>query len=69
MISPFYQQTHPRFTGQNLEQNKKFYTRIEALCKKHGCTPIQLALAWVFHQGDDVAAIPGEQLFVILLNP
>ncbi|XP_057491993.1 perakine reductase-like [Actinidia eriantha] len=52
-------QTHPRFTGQNLEQNKKFYTGIEALSKKHGCTPIQLALAWVLHQGDDVAPIPG----------
>ncbi|CAL5330475.1 unnamed protein product [Camellia sinensis] len=42
------------FTGQNLEQNKIFYTRIEALAKKHGCTPIQVALTWVLHQGDDV---------------
>ncbi|KAL7234792.1 hypothetical protein ACSBR1_018281 [Camellia fascicularis] len=50
---------HPRFTGQNLEQNKIFYTRIEALAKKHGCTPIQIALTWVLHQGDDVVPIPG----------
>ncbi|KAL7204855.1 hypothetical protein ACSBR2_017880 [Camellia fascicularis] len=52
-------QLNPRFTGQNLEQNKIFYTRIEALAKKHGCTPIQIALTWVLHQGDDVVPIPG----------
>uniref|UniRef100_A0A5B6ZA52 Putative perakine reductase-like isoform X1 n=1 Tax=Davidia involucrata TaxID=16924 RepID=A0A5B6ZA52_DAVIN len=50
---------HPRFTGQNFEKNKIIYTRIEALAKKHGCTPGQLALAWVLHQGDDIAPIPG----------
>ncbi|KAL7204853.1 hypothetical protein ACSBR2_017878 [Camellia fascicularis] len=52
-------QSHPRFTGLNLEQSKIFYTRIEALAKKHGCTPIQLALTWVLHQGDGVVPIPG----------
>ncbi|KAI8026548.1 putative aldo-keto reductase 1 [Camellia lanceoleosa] len=52
-------QLNPRFTRQNLEQNKIFYTRIEALAKKHGCTPIQIALTWVLHQGDDVVPIPG----------
>lgn len=30
------------------------------MAKKHGCTPIQLALAWVLHQGNDVVPIPGE---------
>ncbi|KAA8544929.1 hypothetical protein F0562_019676 [Nyssa sinensis] len=50
---------HPRFTGQNFEQNKNIYTRIDALAKKHGCTPAQLALAWVLHQGDDIVPIPG----------
>ncbi|XP_022858363.1 perakine reductase-like [Olea europaea var. sylvestris] len=50
---------HPRFTGQNFDKNKTIYFRIEALAKKHGCTPAQLALAWVLHQGDDVVPIPG----------
>ncbi|KAH9298782.1 hypothetical protein KI387_030464, partial [Taxus chinensis] len=50
---------HPRFRGENLEKNKVFYTRILDLAKKHGCTPGQLALAWVLHQGDDVVPIPG----------
>ncbi|CAL5381350.1 unnamed protein product [Camellia sinensis] len=43
----------PANSSLNLEQNKIFYTRIEALAKKHGCTPIQVALTWVLHQGDD----------------
>ncbi|KAL3813998.1 hypothetical protein ACJIZ3_015266 [Penstemon smallii] len=54
-----YLSKHPRFTGENWEKNKAFYFRIDALSKKHGCTPAQLALAWVNHQGDDVTAIPG----------
>lgn len=36
------------------------YDRVETMAKKHGCTPIQLALAWVLHQGNDVVPIPGE---------
>ncbi|KAF5946091.1 hypothetical protein HYC85_016319 [Camellia sinensis] len=48
----------PRFTGQNLDHNKIFYLRIEELSKKHSCTPVQLALAWVLHQGDDTVPIP-----------
>ncbi|KAK4596381.1 hypothetical protein RGQ29_014423 [Quercus rubra] len=50
---------HPRFHGENLEKNKTIYTRIERLARKHQCTPAQLALAWVFKQGDDIAPIPG----------
>ncbi|KAI5060446.1 hypothetical protein GOP47_0024866 [Adiantum capillus-veneris] len=49
----------PRFQGENLEKDKVLYERIANLAKKHGCTPGQLALAWVFHQGDDVVPIPG----------
>jgi aryl-alcohol dehydrogenase-like predicted oxidoreductase len=43
-----------------------FYSRIEKLAAKHGCTPAQLALAWVINQGDDVVPIPGESAFVYL---
>jgi aryl-alcohol dehydrogenase-like predicted oxidoreductase len=50
---------HPRFSGSNYEKNKIMYERVEALTKKHNCTPAQLALAWVLHQGDDVVPIPG----------
>ncbi|XP_058213411.1 probable aldo-keto reductase 1 isoform X1 [Rhododendron vialii] len=51
-------QSQPRFSGQNLEHNKIFYMRIEELAKKHGCSVVQLALAWVL-QGDDMVPIPG----------
>ncbi|CAI9770411.1 unnamed protein product [Fraxinus pennsylvanica] len=51
--------SHPRLQGENFDKNKVIYFRMEALAKKHGCTPAQLALAWVLHQGDDVVPIPG----------
>ncbi|XP_061376152.1 perakine reductase-like isoform X2 [Gastrolobium bilobum] len=50
---------HPRFTGENLEKNKLFYKRLDDLASKHACTPSQLALAWLFHQGNDIIPIPG----------
>ncbi|XVE62823.1 hypothetical protein DITRI_Ditri06bG0150900 [Diplodiscus trichospermus] len=49
----------PRFQGENLARNKNLYLQIEKLAQNHGCTPSQLALAWVLHQGDDVVPIPG----------
>jgi aryl-alcohol dehydrogenase-like predicted oxidoreductase len=50
---------HPRFTAESLDKNKQLYLKIEDLAKKHQCSPAQLALAWVLHQGDDVVPIPG----------
>ncbi|XP_042061035.1 perakine reductase-like [Salvia splendens] len=50
---------HPRFTGDNQEKNRAIYTRFAGLAAKHSCTPPQLALAWLLHQGDDVVPIPG----------
>ncbi|XP_050890719.1 perakine reductase [Lathyrus oleraceus] len=50
---------HPRFTGENLEKNKCFYERINDLGSKQACTPSQLALAWLLHQGNDIIPIPG----------
>lgn len=50
---------HPRFHGDNLEKNKVLYARLEKTAAKHQCKPSQLALAWIFHRGNDVAPIPG----------
>ncbi|XP_054791072.1 perakine reductase-like isoform X2 [Prosopis cineraria] len=50
---------HPRFIGENLEKNKLFYKRLSDLASKHACTPAQLALAWLLHQGNDIVPIPG----------
>ncbi|XP_057783351.1 perakine reductase-like isoform X2 [Salvia miltiorrhiza] len=51
--------SHPRFTGDNQEKNRVIYTHFAALAAKHSCTPPQLALAWLLHQGHDVVPIPG----------
>ncbi|GAY44642.1 hypothetical protein CUMW_083470 [Citrus unshiu] len=50
---------HPRFSGENIDKNKILYLRLQKLAEKHECNPAQLALAWILHQGDDVAPIPG----------
>ncbi|KAK9146576.1 hypothetical protein Sjap_006479 [Stephania japonica] len=50
---------YPRFSVENLNKNKLIYDRVSNLAAKYGCTPPQLALAWVLHQGDDVVPIPG----------
>lgn len=50
---------HPRFQPENLVKNKILFDRVSCLADKNKCTPAQLALAWVVHQGDDVVPIPG----------
>jgi aryl-alcohol dehydrogenase-like predicted oxidoreductase len=49
----------PRFAGANFEHNLQLVTRVRELAEKKGVTPGQLALAWLLHQGEDVAPIPG----------
>ena len=49
----------PRFQGEALDANLVLVDRITAIADEKGCTPGQLALAWVLAQGDDVAPIPG----------
>ena len=50
---------NPRFQGAAFENNLELVRRIEDLAEQKGCTPAQLALAWVLARGDDVVAIPG----------
>ena len=56
----------PRFQGENFQKNLDLVARIEALAKAKGCTPGQLALAWVLAQGDDVVPIPGTKRLAYL---
>ncbi|KAF5950246.1 hypothetical protein HYC85_012239 [Camellia sinensis] len=49
----------PRFKPENLEHNQKIFERVNEMAAKKGCTPSQLALAWVHHCGNDVVPIPG----------
>ncbi|AES77919.1 putative perakine reductase [Medicago truncatula] len=54
-----YRQYMPRFQPENLQQNQTIFERVNELAAKKGCTPSQLALAWLHHQGNDVCPIPG----------
>ncbi len=51
--------TNPRFQGENFSQNLKLVTQIKQLADKKDCSPAQLALAWLIHQGQDIIPIPG----------
>lgn len=50
---------HPRFQGGNLDHNLALADALKALAQAWGCTPAQLALAWLLDQGDDLIPIPG----------
>ncbi|MFI6475755.1 aldo/keto reductase [Streptomyces sp. NPDC050516] len=49
----------PRFQGDNLAANLHLVQQVRALAANIGCTPAQLALAWVLAQGNSVIPIPG----------
>jgi aryl-alcohol dehydrogenase-like predicted oxidoreductase len=49
----------PRFAGQNLDTNVLLAGVVEQLAVTKGCTPGQLALAWVLSRGQDIVPIPG----------
>jgi aryl-alcohol dehydrogenase-like predicted oxidoreductase len=54
-----YRRFSPRFQGDNFAKNLELVARIDAMAAAKGCTPSQLALAWVLAQGDDIVPIPG----------
>jgi aryl-alcohol dehydrogenase-like predicted oxidoreductase len=49
----------PRLNGEGLQANLRLVDAVRAIAEQKGCTPGQLALAWVLAQGEDVAPIPG----------
>src|SRR5438552_5855582 len=54
-----FRRNHPRMQGDNFERNRALAADVRELAEQKGCTPAQLALAWVLARGDDVAPIPG----------
>jgi aryl-alcohol dehydrogenase-like predicted oxidoreductase len=54
-----YRRNSPRFQGENFAKNLALVKTLEEMAKAKGCTPSQLALAWVLAQGDDIVPIPG----------
>jgi aryl-alcohol dehydrogenase-like predicted oxidoreductase len=49
----------PRFQGAAFESNLKLLSVFTAFAQGKSCSPAQLALAWLLHQGDDIVPIPG----------
>lgn len=54
-----YRRESPRFQGENFERNLQLVARVQEMARDKGCTPSQLALAWVLHRGDDIVPIFG----------
>ena len=54
-----YRRHSPRFQGENFRKNLDLVARLQDMAAARGCTPSQLALAWVLGQGGDLVPIPG----------
>jgi len=54
-----YRRNSPRFQGANFQKNIGLVARVETIAREKGCTPGQLALAWLLAQGKDLIPIPG----------
>ena len=49
----------PRFQGENFAHNQAMVSSLQSMAQRKGVTAVQLALAWVLAQGDDIIPIPG----------
>lgn len=49
----------PRFAADNYARNAELLPAYQQLAREAGCTPAQLAIAWLLHQGPDILPIPG----------
>ena len=49
----------PRFAPEAYAANLKLLEGYLAIAQEVGCTPAQLALAWLLHQGEHIIPIPG----------
>ena len=54
-----WRRNNPRFQGDNLRKNLDLVARVEAVARRKGCTPAQLAIAWLLSRGSDIVPIPG----------
>ena len=54
-----FRRNSPRFQGGNLDRNIALAEAVRAIAATKGCTPAQLALAWVLAQGEGIVPIPG----------
>src|SRR5260221_1570827 len=58
----------PRYQGEHAENNKQLSAAFAELAESKGCTPAQLAIAWVLAQGEYIIPIPGTKRRKYLLD-
>lgn len=61
-----YRRLSPRFQGENFQKNLALVEEVQTIAVGLGCTPAQLALAWVMAQGTDIVPIPGTKRIPLL---
>ncbi len=49
----------PRFQPEAYARNLRLLAPYQRIAARVGCSPAQLALAWLLHQGEDIIPIPG----------
>jgi aryl-alcohol dehydrogenase-like predicted oxidoreductase len=54
-----FRSTQPRFSGENFDRNMALVEKLKELGTQTGHSAVQLALAWLLHQGEDIVPIPG----------
>ncbi|MHB1468176.1 MAG: aldo/keto reductase [Solirubrobacteraceae bacterium] len=54
-----FRKSGPRFTGENLERNRRLAEIVRELARQKSVAPGQLALAWVLSRGEHIVPIPG----------
>jgi aryl-alcohol dehydrogenase-like predicted oxidoreductase len=59
LASDDYRRFSPRFMGENFAKNLEVVAKVKEIAAEKGCTPGQLALAWLLQKGEDVVPIPG----------
>jgi aryl-alcohol dehydrogenase-like predicted oxidoreductase len=59
MAADDWRHTNPRFQAEALAKNLALAEHVKRLAADKGCTPAQVAIAWVLAQGNDIVPIPG----------
>ena len=54
-----WRRKNPRFLAENFQRNLDLVERVRKIAARKGCTPAQLAIAWLLNRGEDIVPIPG----------
>jgi aryl-alcohol dehydrogenase-like predicted oxidoreductase len=54
-----WRRRNPRFAPENFSRNLSLLQTVRAVARAKGCTPAQVALAWLLSRGPEVVPIPG----------